>query len=95
MTIPQPERDRMLQVALCGPRVLLRLEAIGIRGLDELADRDPYELVLAVNHSAGHPIWRPPMATRAMSNLIDAARAARRDRAGRASEASGRLRRSA
>ena len=80
MTIPPAERDRMLAVALCGPRVLARLERIGIQGLDDLADRDPAELVLAVNLSVGHPIWRAPMAERAMANLIREARAQRRRR---------------
>jgi hypothetical protein len=53
----------MLRVALCGPRVVRRLEGIGIRRLDELSDWDPEELVLAVNHSVGAPIctrrWPP------------------------------------
>jgi hypothetical protein len=77
MSIPVAERDRMLRVALCGPRVVRRLEGIGIRSLDDLAEREPEELVLAVNHSVGAPIWSPPMATRAMHNLIVAARAQR------------------
>jgi predicted RecB family nuclease len=78
MSIPPAERDKMLRVALCGPRVIRRLEGIGIESLDELADRDPEELVLAVNLSARAPIWQPPMATRAMHNLIVAAKAQRR-----------------
>ena len=83
MTIPPTERGKMQAVALCGPRVLARLEGIGITSLDDLADRDPTELVLAVNLSAGHPIWHAPMAERAMANLIRAARAQRtRRRAG-------------
>ena len=73
MSIPVAEREKMLQVELCGPRVVRRLESIGIQTLDDLAEREPEELVLAVNHSVGVPIWRPPMATRAMSNLIVAA----------------------
>jgi hypothetical protein len=76
MSIPATERDKLLRVALCGPRVVRRLEAIGIRTLDELADREPDELLLAVNLSVGAPIWQPPMATRAMHNLIVAAKAA-------------------
>jgi hypothetical protein len=78
MSIPAAEREKMLRVALCGPRVVRRLEGIGIRSLAELAEREPEELVLAVNHSAGAPIWHPPMATRAMQNLIVAAQAERR-----------------
>jgi hypothetical protein len=77
------ERQKLLAVRLCGPRVVARLEAIGITALADLAERDPEELVLAVNVAAGRPIWRRPMAQRAMANLIAAAcldqdRAARR-----------------
>jgi hypothetical protein len=82
MSISAAERDKMLSVPLCGPRVVKRLERIGIQSLTDLAGRDPHELVFAVNHSVGHPIWRAPMATHAMANLIDAARqeATRMDR---------------
>jgi hypothetical protein len=80
MTIPRSEREKMLAVGLCGRRVVDRLQAIGVRRLDDLADRDPEELVLAVNLAAGHPIWRPPIAHRAMANLIAAARTQRRTR---------------
>ena len=72
--MPPTQRARLLAVPLCGPRVVARLEQIGIERLDDLIDRDPEELVLAVNLAAGHPIWRPPMAGRAMANLIQAAR---------------------
>ena len=74
MSIPAAERDKMLSVPLCGPRVVKRLSGSGIQSLADLANRDPHELVLAVNHSVGHTIWRAPMATHAMANLIDAAR---------------------
>jgi hypothetical protein len=80
MSIPNSERTKMLRVALCGPRVIRRLEAIGVQNLDELADRDPEELVLAINHCVGAPIWHPPMATRAMTNLITEAQRLRRGR---------------
>lgn len=73
MTVPPQERKKMLAVRLCGPRVIARLESIGISSLADLAHRDPNELVMAVNLQAGHPIWRPPMAHRAMENLIGAA----------------------
>jgi hypothetical protein len=76
--IAAEERRRMLAVRLCGPRVLERLERIGVRRLEDLAGRDPDELVLAVNLNAGRPIWRPPMAHKAMENLIAAAEASRR-----------------
>ncbi|HVE68216.1 MAG TPA: hypothetical protein VNB64_06520 [Solirubrobacteraceae bacterium] len=68
------ERDRMLNVPLVGERVVMRLEGIGVTGLDDLRDADPHELVSRVNLAAGRPIWSAPMATRAMANLIAAAR---------------------
>ena len=80
MTIPESECTKMLAVRLCGPRVIDRLEAIGITRLQDLADRDPDQLVHQVNIAAGRPIWHPPMATQAMTNLIAAARDAARDR---------------
>lgn len=74
MTIPPSERQKMLAVRLCGPRVIARLESIGITKLRDLAERDPDQLVHEVNITAGRPIWRPPMAAQAMTNLIAAAR---------------------
>jgi hypothetical protein len=63
MAIRDDEREKMLAVRLCGPRVIARLESIGITKLADLADRDPHQLVHQVNVFAGRPIWRPPMAT--------------------------------
>jgi len=74
MPIPAREREKMLAVRLCGPRVIARLEAIGVTKLRDLAERDSYQLVHEINIAAGRPIWRPPIATRAMTNLIAAAR---------------------
>ena len=65
MSIPAAERDKMLRVARCRSRVVRRLQAVGIRNLDNLADREPEELVLAVNHSVGAPICTHPWPTRA------------------------------
>lgn len=73
MPIPESERRKMLAVRLCGPRVIARLESIGITRLQDLAARDPDQLVHQVNLAAGRPIWHPPMATQAMTNLIAAA----------------------
>jgi hypothetical protein len=68
------DRRKMLGVRLCGPQVIARLEAAGVRSFRELAYAEPEELVLRVNLAAGRPIWHPPMATQAMVNLIAAAR---------------------
>jgi hypothetical protein len=74
MPIPASERQKMLAVRLCGPRVIARLESIGITELRDLVRRDPYQLVHEVNLAAGRPIWHPPIAAQAMANLIAAAR---------------------
>ena len=74
MPIPAGERQKMLAVRLCGPRVITRLESIGITELRDLARRDTYQLVHEVNLVAGRPIWHSPIATQAMANLIAAAR---------------------
>ncbi len=74
MGISAEERHKMLAVRLCGPRVIERLESIGVRRLADLADRDAFDLVEEVNIAAGRRIWSPPMATTAMANLIAAAR---------------------
>ena len=80
MPIPESERTKMLAVRLCGPRVISRLESIGITKLQDLGERDPDQLVHQVNLAAGRPIWHPPMATQAMTNLITAAHDATRNR---------------
>ncbi len=71
--ISPEERQRMLAVELCGPRVVMRLERIGIRRLGDLAGGDPWELMHRVNAEVGRPIWHPPVAIRALTNLIEAA----------------------
>jgi hypothetical protein len=67
------ERSRMLAAPLCGPRVLLRVESIGIHVLADLRDCDPWELMYAINLQAGRPIRRPLLAVQALQNLSDAA----------------------
>ena len=74
MQIPAAEREKMLAVRPCGPRVIARLEAIGVTQLRDLAERDSYQLVHEINIAAGRPIWHPPIATQPMANLIAAAR---------------------
>jgi nucleotidyltransferase/DNA polymerase involved in DNA repair len=60
MAIPAREREKMLAVRLCGPRVIARLESIGITQLRDLAERDPDQLIHEINIAAGRPIWHPP-----------------------------------
>jgi hypothetical protein len=71
--ITRSERQRMLAVPLCGPRVVKRLESIGITKLSDLRGRDAHDLMHEINIEAGRRIWRPPTAIIALENLIDAA----------------------
>ena len=71
--ITESERWRMLAVPLCGPRVVRRLESIGITKLSDLQGREAYDLMHEINIEAGHKIWRPPTAITALENLIGAA----------------------
>ena len=71
--ISAAERRRMLAVRLCGERVLMRLESIGVGRLADLRGRDPWELMHEINLEAGRPIGRAPIAVAALQNLIDAA----------------------
>jgi hypothetical protein len=72
--IDPAERARMLALPMCGEQVLMRLEAIGVRRLADLRDRDAWELMQEINIEAGRPIWRAPRAIEALENLITAAR---------------------
>jgi hypothetical protein len=71
--ISEPDRSRMLAVPLCGPRVLQRLESIGVYRLRDLRGRDPWELMHEINLQAGRIVWRAPLAVQALQNLVDAA----------------------
>jgi hypothetical protein len=71
--ITKSERQRMLAVPLCGPRVVKRLESIGVTKLSDLRGRDAHDLMHEINIEAGRMIWRPPTAIIALENLIDAA----------------------
>ena len=71
--ISAAEWEKMFAVRLCGVRVLMRLESVGVRRLADLRGRDPWELMHEINLEAGRPIWRAPMAVTALQNLIDAA----------------------
>jgi hypothetical protein len=56
MPVPPRERERMLAVRISGPRVIARLESIGVTSLDDLIGRDPRERVREVNIAAGRAI---------------------------------------
>ena len=72
--IAADERKKMLAVRLCGERVLMRLESVGVTRLADLRGRDPWQLMHEINLEAGHPIRRAPIAVAALQNLIDAAK---------------------
>ena len=58
--IAAEERKKMLTVRLCGERVLMRLESIGVARLADLRGRDPWEVMREINLETGRPIWRSP-----------------------------------
>jgi hypothetical protein len=98
--IAAAERKKMLAFRLCGERVLMRLESVGVRRLADQRGGDPWELMHEINLEAGHPIWHPPIAIAALQNLIDAAereaaappaRGRQRARVGASTSASGAL----
>ena len=63
----------MLDVPMCGERVIMRLESIGIERLSDLHGRDAHDVMHEVNIEARREIWRPPLAITALENLIEAA----------------------
>ena len=67
------ERERMLAVHLCGERVLMRLESIGVEHLADLRGRDAWDVMHEINLQAGRRIWHAPVAVAALQSLIDAA----------------------
>ena len=71
--IAADEREKLLAVHLCGERVLMRLESIGVCRAADLRGRDPWDVMHEINLEAGRPIWHAPMAIAALQNLIDAA----------------------
>ena len=60
MPIPTCEREKMLAVRLCGPRVITRLPSIGITQLRDLADRDPYPARTRSQHQRRQGDLAPP-----------------------------------
>jgi hypothetical protein len=73
MMIAAADREKMLAVPLCGERVPMRLESIGVHRLSDLRGRDPWELMHEINVTAGQRIWQAPLADAALQNLVDAA----------------------
>jgi len=71
--IAADERRKMLAVRLCGERVLMRLESIGVTRLADLRGRDAWELMDEITLVAGRPIRRAPLAVAALQSPIEAA----------------------
>jgi hypothetical protein len=62
----------MQSVPLCGPKVVARLEAIGVDRLSDVRGQDLFDLKERVNLAADNPIRGALMAKRALANLIAA-----------------------
>ena len=56
--ITESERSRILAVALCGPRVVQRLESIGVTKLSDLRGRDAQDLMHEINDRPSRLILR-------------------------------------
>lgn len=76
--IPEEDRPRMLAVALCGPRVLWRLQSIGIRRFSDLSGKDPFDLMGQINIEAGRSTPSYAKATAERSAASSFARCGRR-----------------
>lgn len=77
MSLRDDERSRIEAVPLCGTRTADFLEMIGIDSFDALADADAEDLRLAINAALGRPLINA-MGLRALQNVIEAAKRARR-----------------
>ena len=73
MALSKADRQRIVDVPLCGPRTADLLEMVGIDSFDALADADADDLRLAVNAQLGRPHINA-MGVRAFRNAIEAAR---------------------
>lgn len=75
MAFTEAERAILLAVPGVGPRVIERLEALGLRGLPDLAAREPDAICAAVSAAVGGTCWRnSPRARGAVAGAIAAAR---------------------
>ncbi len=63
----------MPAVRLRGGPLLMRPGPADVRWLCDLHGRDPRDLMRLINLAAGRPIWRAPIAVRALYKPVDAA----------------------
>lgn len=77
MTFSQSDRDLLLAVKGVGPKVVERLEQVGIAGLADLAGRNPADLCAAIAFMLGAPCWKnSPKAQAALAAAVARAREA-------------------
>lgn len=75
MPFPGDERDRLLSVKGVGPKVIERLEQLGIDRLSKLAGQDAAALCAAVASLVGGSCWKnSPQARKAIEAAIALAR---------------------
>ncbi|RVU02140.1 helix-hairpin-helix domain-containing protein [Novosphingobium umbonatum] len=76
----QEEHSALLGIKGVGPKVIARLEAVGISSLMDLAQRDPQAICAMAAIDAGSTCWRnSPMALRAITAAVEFAQAARQN----------------
>lgn len=76
-----PERDRLLRVKGVGPRVVERLEQMGITTLAQLAEADAGDILAQGASLSGSSCWKnSPQAKAAVASAIEAAVAAVHDK---------------
>ncbi|TAA34898.1 helix-hairpin-helix domain-containing protein [Pseudoxanthomonas winnipegensis] len=71
----EPDRAVLLAVKGVGPTVVARLEQLGFRSLDQLAQADAVALTQQASAMLGSTCWRnSPQAREAMAGAVEAAR---------------------
>jgi nucleotidyltransferase/DNA polymerase involved in DNA repair len=74
MPFSKPERETLLKVKGIGPKVIERLEQLGINSLDRLACEDAAALCAAASNLVGSTCWKnSPQARGAIERAITAA----------------------
>lgn len=75
MPFSPAEREILLAVKGVGPKVIQRLEEVGIADLATLATHDPAVLCTEISRRLGASCWRnSPLANRAIADAVLAAR---------------------
>lgn len=76
MSFTEKEKDTLLRVKGIGPKVIERLEQIGLTSFEELAGADSLEVTRSISEELGSTCWQnSPQARSAIDSAIATARA--------------------